>query len=155
MMGLTKKNVPFLWSTDCDQAFQQLKTAFVTTPVLIKFDPDQQIVIKSDASDFVMGGVMSQYDKSGILHLVAYFSKKHSPTECNYEIYDKELMAIIRCFEVWRPELEGSAFPIYILSDHKNLEYFMTTKTLSRRQARWSEYLSRFNFKIVYQYQER
>lgn len=94
---------------------------------------------------------MSQYDKSGILRPVAYFSKKYSPAECNYEIYDKELMAIIRCFEAWRPELEGSAFPIHVLSDHKNLEYFMTTKTLSRRQARWSEYLSRFNFKIVYQ----
>ncbi len=79
------------------------------------------------------------------------FFKKHSPAECNYEIYEKELIAIIRCFEAWRPELEGYAFPIHALSDHKNLEYFMTTKTLSRRQARWSEYLSRFNFKIVYQ----
>lgn len=117
----------------------------------MKFDPDQQIVIESDASDFVTGRVMSQYDKSGILRPVAYVSKKHSPAECNYEIYDKKLMAIIRCFETWRPELEGSAFPIHVLSDHKNLEYFMTTNTLSRRQARWSEYLSRFNFKIVYQ----
>ena len=60
-------------------------------------------------------------------------------------------MAIIRCFEAWRSELEGSAFPIHVLSDHKNLEYFMKTKALSRRQARWSEYLSLFNFKIVYQ----
>lgn len=146
-----KENALFQWITDCDQAFQQLKTAFVTAPVLMKFDPDQQIVIESDASDFITGGVMSQYDKSGILRPIAYFSKKHSPTECNYEIYNKELMAIIHCFEVWRPELKGSAFPIHVLSDHKNLEYFMTTKTLSRCQARWSEYLSRFNFKIVYQ----
>ncbi len=94
---------------------------------------------------------MFWYDKSGIIQPVAYFSKKHSPTECNYEIYDKELMAIIRCFEALRPELEGSAFPIHVLSDHKNLEYFMTIKTLSCRQAKWSKYLSRFNFKIVYQ----
>lgn len=95
---------------------------------------------------------MSQYNQSGILCPVAYFSKKHSPAECNYEIYNKELMAIIQCFEAWRPELEGSAFLIHVLSNHKNLEYFMTTKSLSRRrQARWSEYLSRFNFRIVYQ----
>ena len=59
-------------------------------------------------------------------------------------------MAIIRCFEEWRAHLEGSGFPIKVLTDHKNLEYFMSTKLLNRRQARWSEFLSRFNFEIVY-----
>ncbi|KEY63902.1 hypothetical protein S7711_10198 [Stachybotrys chartarum IBT 7711] len=59
-------------------------------------------------------------------------------------------MAIIRCFEEWRPELEGVASPIKVISDHKNLEYFTTTKLLNRRQARWSEFLSRFNFHITY-----
>ena len=72
------------------------------------------------------------------------------PAKCNYEIYDKELLAIIRAFKVWRPELEGTEKPITVISDHKNLEYFMTTKLLSRRQARWLEFLSRFNFKITY-----
>lgn len=94
---------------------------------------------------------MSQYNDTNTLRPVAYFFKRHSPAKCNYEIYEKELMAIIRCFEAWRPELEGSAFPINVLNDHKNLEYFMTTKALSRRQARWSEYLSQFDFKILYQ----
>src|SRR5919202_3561462 len=60
-------------------------------------------------------------------------------------------MAIVRCFEEWRPELEGAAHPIKVLSNHKNLEYFMTTKQLSRRHVRWAEFLSRFNFKISYQ----
>ena len=82
------------------------------------------------------------HPQEGDLHPVAFFSKKHSPAECNYEIYDKELMAIIRCFEEWRPELESTPHPIRVLSDHKNLEYFMSTKLLSRRQARWSEFLS-------------
>ena len=59
-------------------------------------------------------------------------------------------MAIVRAFEEWRPELEGSAQPIDVISDHKNLEYFTSTKLLSRRQARWSEFLSRFDYKIVY-----
>ena len=70
--------------------------------------------------------------------------------ECNYDIYDKELLAIIRAFEEWRPELEGAAEQVQVITDHKNLEYFMTTKQLSRRQARWSEFLSRFNFAIQY-----
>jgi hypothetical protein len=81
---------------------------------------------------------------------VAYFSKRHSPAECNYEIYDKELLVIIRAFEEWRPELEGSQEPVKVVTDHKNLEYFTTSKTLSRRQVRWSEFLSRFNFVISY-----
>jgi hypothetical protein len=98
----------------------------------------------------VSGGVLSQYDEEGILRPIAFFSKKHSAVECNYEIYDKELLAIIRCLEEWRPELEGTESPIRILSDHRNLEYFMTTKMLNRRQARWSEFLSRYNFRIIY-----
>ena len=81
---------------------------------------------------------------------MAYLSKKHSPAECNYEIYNKELMAIVRAFEEWRPHLESAKGIIEVVWDHKNLEYFTTTKLLNRRQALWSEFLSRFNFKIKY-----
>jgi len=101
-------------------------------------------------SHYVSAGILSQYEDEGVLHPVAFYSKKHSPAECNYEIYDKELMAIVRAFEEWRPRLEGSRHPIQVLSDHKNLEYFMSTKLLNRRQARWSEFLSRFDFRITY-----
>lgn len=150
MVKLTRKNQPFTWDSDCEHSFALLKNAFTTAPILHHFDPEKEILVETDASDFVSAGIMSQYDSDGILHPIAFFSKKHSPAECNYEIYDKELMAIIRCFEEWRAELESSPHPIQVLSDHRNLEYFMTTKLLSRRQARWSEFLSRFNFKIVY-----
>jgi hypothetical protein len=68
--------------------------------------------VETDASNYVSAGVLSQYDDDGILHLVAFFSKKHSLAECNYEIYNKELMAIVRAFEEWRPELEGALYPI-------------------------------------------
>ena len=94
--------------------------------------------------------MLSQYGKDGILHPVAFFSTKHSPAEWNYEIYDKELMAIVRAFEYWRAELQSVENPIQVLSYYKNLEYFMTSKLLNRRQARWAEFLSRFNFKITY-----
>ena len=72
------------------------------------------------------------------------------PAECNYEIYDKELLAIIRCLEHWRPELESTDIPVEVITDHKGLEYFMSTKELSRRQVRWSEKLADYNFKIKY-----
>jgi hypothetical protein len=98
----------------------------------------------------VSGRVLSQYDEEGTLRPVAFFSKKHSVVECNYEIYDKELLAIICYLKEWRSELEGTEFLIRILSDYRNLEYFMITKMLNCRQACWSEFLSRYYFRIIY-----
>jgi hypothetical protein len=81
---------------------------------------------------------------------VAFFSKKHSPAECNYDIYDKELMAFIKALEEWRPECEGAEHTLQLITDHNNLEYFMSKKLLNRRQARWARFLSRFDYEIVY-----
>jgi len=150
LTALTKKDQRFQWNLTAQSAFERLKEAFCSAPILAHFDPDRECIVETDASDYVSAGILSQYDDSEVLHPVAYFSKKHSPAECNYEIYDKELMAIIRAFEEWRPHLESAKGVIEVLSDHKNLEYFTTTKLLNRRQARWSEFLSRFNFKIKY-----
>jgi len=68
-------------------------------PIVRRFDDDCNIVVETDASDFVSAAVLSQYDDKGTLHPMVFFSKKHSPAECNYEIYDKELMAIVWAFE--------------------------------------------------------
>jgi hypothetical protein len=104
----------------------------VSAPILKHFDPCLEIILETDASDFVSAGVLSQYH-DGVLHPVAFFSKRHSPAECNYEIYDKELLVIIRAFEQWRPELEGAPLLIQVITDHRNLQYYMSTKKLSRR----------------------
>jgi len=150
LVNLTKKDQVFSFDTACQRAFKTLQEAFVSAPVLRHFDPDLPCIVEADSSDYATGGILSQVEQDGTIRPVAYFSKKLAPAEYNYEIYDKELLAIIRCFEQWRPELEGAAFPIEVLSDHKNLQYFCTTKQLNARQARWSEYLSRFNFVIKY-----
>jgi hypothetical protein len=92
---LTRKGVPFAWSTEQQTAFDTLKATFTSAPVLARFDPDLDVIVETDTSDYVSAGVLSQYNDDNILHPMAYFSKKHSPAECNYEIYDKELMAII------------------------------------------------------------
>ncbi|KAH0358938.1 hypothetical protein KCU65_g10168, partial [Aureobasidium melanogenum] len=148
--ALERKNTKFEWTPKCQQAFDFLKEAFTREPVLKHFDWDKPAILETDASDYVCAGVLSQYDDEGVLHPVAFYSKKMTPAECNYEIYDKELLAIIRCLEEWSAELEMNQEMIKILCDHRNLEYFMSTKMLNRRQARWSEFLSRFNFTIVY-----
>lgn len=147
---LLRKGVEFDWDDDCKAAFKTLKEAVKTAPILAHFDPRKTIHLETDASDWVYGGVMSQYQDDGQLHPVAFYSKKMIPAECNYEIYDKELLAIVRCFEEWRAELQGAQSPVEVLTDHRSLQWFMTTKKLTRRQARWSEYLSDFNFKIAY-----
>lgn len=150
LTALTKKNIKFEWTEEREEAFQTLKRMFTTAAILAHFDPDRRIVVETDESDYVSAGILSQRDNEGDLHPVTFFSKKHSPAECNYEIYDKELLAIIRCFEEWRHHLEAAQFPIQVFSDHRNLEYFMITKGLNRRQARWSEFLSRFDFLIKF-----
>ena len=150
LSNLCKKDNQWHWGEGEEKAFQALKQAFTTAPVLQHFDSEKPITVETDASDYASGGVLLQPDNSNVLRPVAYFSKKHNPAECNYEIYDKELMAIVRAFEQWRPELEGAKHAVSVVSDHKNLEYFMSSKKLSRRQARWSEFLSRFDFTIKY-----
>jgi hypothetical protein len=76
------------------------------------FNYEKEVIVETDASDHVSAGILSQYDDDGVLRPVAFFSKKHFPQEVNYEIYGKELLAIIRAFEKWRPEFERTAFPI-------------------------------------------
>ena len=95
--------------------------------------------------------MLSQIGEDGLLHPVAYFSRRMAPAECHYEIYDKKLLAIIWCFKEWRPELEGTALLVKVLTDHKGLEYFMSTKKLTPRQVKWVEFLSEINFMISYQ----
>ena len=95
LTALTKKDSSKEWTSECQKAFKNLKDAFTTAPILRHFDWDSEIVVETDASDYISAGILSQYDDEGLLHPVAFYSKKHSPAETNYEIYDKELMAIV------------------------------------------------------------
>jgi hypothetical protein len=147
---LMRKGTAWSWGLEQDTAFRSLKEAFCNAPILAIYDYSRKTVVETDASDWAAGGVLSQYDDEKRLRPVAYFSAKHSPAECNYEIYDKELLAIVKSLEEWRPELHGTQDPFEIVTDHKNLEYFTTTKSLNQRQARWAEFLSGFNFRITY-----
>lgn len=145
------KYSPFSWGDKEQSAFEELKKAFTTAPILAHYDPEKETWVETDASDFVTAGVLSQMH-GDVLKPIAFFSKKMSPAETNYMIYDKELLAIIRSFETWEPELIGAEpeKPIKVLTDHKNLQYYMSTKQLTSRQARWAEFLSAFNFTITY-----
>jgi len=148
---LTKKDVVFVFDENCEEAFKELKARLTSAPILGHYDPERETMLELDASDGITAGIFSQLDPAdGQWHPVAFFSKTMAPAECNYEIHDKEMLAIIHALEQWRAELEGLGVEIQIFSDHKALEYFMTKRQLTARQARWAETLSRFNFRIRY-----
>ena len=148
---LTKKDTPFAWTSKCKNAFQELKQHVCEDQILAYFDLKKQYFVETNSSNYVNAGVLLQIDDDEMLHPVAYFSRRMAPAECNYKIYDKELLTIIRCFEEWRPELEDTGLPVKVLTDHKGFEYFMTTKKLNPKQVRWAKFLSEFNFVISYQ----
>jgi len=118
-----------------------------TAPVLVSPQDSEPFRVEANSSDFATGAVLSQQSTADRKwHPVAFYSKSLSSVERNYEIHDKEMLAIIRALEKWRHFLEGATHPVEIWTDHKNLEYFMTAKKLNRRQARWSLHLARFDF---------
>ena len=147
---LTKKDQIFEWGESQQQAFENLITAFTSAPVLCHFDPAREITLEADAFNLVSAGILSQPDDKGTLHPVAFFFKKHSLAECGYSIYDKELLAIVMSFKHWGPLLEGFTHPIQVITDHRILLYFTTNRLLNYRQTEWSEFCSRFSFKITY-----
>ncbi len=146
---LTGKNTEFQWSAPQEEAFQTLKSRFIEYPVLRQFDPESPTRLEADASGYAVGGALLQADDQGIFYPVAYHSQKMCPAQANYEIHDKELLAIIICLRVWRAELR-SVGKFTIVTDHKNLNYFMSKKKLNERQARWSEELSHYDYDLVY-----
>jgi hypothetical protein len=129
---LTKKNQAFVWTPEEDKAFTQLKEAFTSAPILAHVDPAKPFTIAADASDFALGSILSKPGEDGQLHSVAFHSRKFTAVEINYEVHDKELLAVVDCFAQWRHFLEGSPHQIIIYSDHKNLTYFQTARVLNR-----------------------
>ena len=122
---------------------------FTTSPILVQFDPELRTVLETDASRYYIGGALFQYGADSLQRPCTFFSKKMAPTEANYKIYDKEILAIVRYLEEQDTDLR-SVESFEIRTDHKNLEYFITAKKLTERQIRQSIILSKFNFVLNY-----
>ena len=152
LYDLLKKDSRFAWNPAAQNAFQFLKEQFTKAPILKQFDPTLPATLEVDSSDLVTSGVLLQPSELGsnTLHPVAYYSKTMAPAEANYGIGEKELLAIVNAFNIWRQYLEGAAHTVTVLSDHLNLANFTTTMKLNRRQARWAERLATFDFIITH-----
>ncbi|SCO90091.1 uncharacterized protein FRV6_14219 [Fusarium oxysporum] len=130
---LTKKDKPFKWNDNAQEAFKQLKKAITSEPILAIFNPKKEIKLETDALDFALGGQISQKDNKGRLYPVAFYSCKLQEAELNYPIYNKEFLAIINCFREFRHYLIGSKHKVKVYTDHQNISYFATTYKLNRR----------------------
>ncbi|KAK3518378.1 hypothetical protein QTP86_003532 [Hemibagrus guttatus] len=127
------------------------KQAFTTAPLLVHPDPERPFVVEVDASTTGVGAVLSQQQGKPLrLHPCAFFSRKLNPAEANYDIGNRELLAVKLALEEWRHWLEGAKHPFTVLTDHKNLEYLRAAKRLNPRQARWALFFTRFNFTLSY-----
>jgi hypothetical protein len=146
---LTKKNTPFAWKEAQQTAFDTLKNCFTTAPILAYPDNDRIFRLETDASNFATGAVLS-IEQNGKWHPVAFSSHSMSPEERNYPVADKAMLSVIRSLEQWCHYLEGAHYEFEIWNDHPNLKWYMKYQDLNRRQARWAQYLSRFNFKWLH-----
>jgi hypothetical protein len=148
---LTKKGQSWIWEADQQRAFDQLKDAFTKAPILLLPDDDKPFVLETDASDFAIGAVLSQQGPDGKMHPVGYYSTRMDEAERNYEIFDKEMLAVIKSLKRWRHHLQGSQHPVKVYSDHQNIKYFKNPQDLSPRQARWYAKLLHYNLEFIHQ----
>lgn len=129
---LTQKASKWEWKERQQLAFTNLKKQFEIGKILAHPDPEKPFFVECDASGFAIGGELSQLDENGKRRPVAFFSKAMQPAERNYDIHDRELLAIVRTFQQWRHYLEGANHTVSVTSDDKNLEIFRTTKVLTQ-----------------------
>ena len=148
MTNVTRgKKKEYQWGKEQQEAFEELKKKFAERPVLRLIDPSLPFILTTDASEVGLGAVLQQEHDDGV-HPVAYLSKKLLPAEEKYPTHDRELLAIVYALKTWRPYLHGAAFRVQ--TDHHPLKYLETQSELSRRQQRWLETLSEFEFEIEY-----
>ena len=148
---LTSTKVPFGWSQAAQSAFLRLKRLFSSAPVLCHPDPAIQFVVEVDASNSGVGAVLSQHlALDNKLHPCSFFSRRLSSAETNYDVGNRELLAVVLALQEWRHWLEGAAHPFFVWTDHLNLAYIQTALRLNSRQARWALFLGRFRFTLTY-----
>ncbi len=160
LLDLTKKTTPWHWEEPQFKAFETLKTLMCRKPILLQPNFAKRFYLQTDASAYGVGAILSQV--AGIddtpplknskpkLHPLAYYSTTLSPAERNYDIYERELLAVMKSLTHWQHYLGWTKFPFIILTNHANLQYWKAPKNLNRRTARWHADLQEYNFEIHY-----
>lgn len=151
LTGLTSTKSRFVWSEAAQcvlsvfYAFESLKRLFTSTPILISPDPESQFIIEVDASDVGVGVVLDQK-----VHPCTFYSHQLLSAKRNYDVGNRELLAICLALQEWRHWLDGTSSLFIVWTDHRNLEYICSAKRLNSRQAHWAFFFRRFSFSISY-----
>jgi len=140
------------WGKAQEAAFLKIVVLFSSgkAPILRHYDPNRPALVETDASEFAIAGILSQKFEDGKLKPVSSISRTLTAAEFNYDLYDKEMLAVVYSLKKWRYFLQGAIHNTIVYSDHQNLTYFKTAVSLNRRQARWAEDLVSFNFDLYY-----
>ncbi|KIM61573.1 hypothetical protein SCLCIDRAFT_121590, partial [Scleroderma citrinum Foug A] len=147
---LTKKDQEYVWGEVQEQAFEELKNRLTSLPVLRLPNLSKPFVVQTDASKLGTGAVLLQTDDVGVAHPCAYLSQALVGAEQNYQVYDLELLAVIRVLKVWRPYLISPPEPTIFYTDHQNITYFRQLQDLTARQMRWHSILQEYPIRFVH-----
>ena len=150
LIDLTKKNTPWLWTTTHNTAFSQLKSLFLSKSILQLPNPSQPFALTTDATKYALGALLLQTNPNGEWHPCSYLSQSFSPAECNYNIYDQELLTIIHALKTWCHYLHGSPLPVQVFTNHKNLTFFCSPQRPNHRQACWLLDLADFDLCLIH-----
>ena len=135
MTNLTKKDQGIeKWDEKCDEAFKTLKEAITNAPILVSPDWSKPFRCHIDASQTAVGGTLTQLEENGRDRVIAFYSKKLSPTESMYAANDRELFGLISFLNRFRCYLEGTEFEVF--TDKQVLKSFFTKPKLSRKESR-------------------
>jgi hypothetical protein len=148
--NLLKKGAKWTWEKVEQGAFDKLKRQVMEEPVLVQPDQKKQFKIEVDASNYAIGAVLMQKDDKNILHPVAFFSKTMNNAQRNYDVYNRELLALVETFRHWRHYLHSAAHQIKVHTNHANLLYWKNPGDHNRRVARWHAELMDYNFELIH-----
>ena len=147
MTKLLRKNAKFDWNDDCDKAFQRLKQALITAPILAQFKEDAENEIFCDACGYGMSAILGQV-QDGRHVVISYNSKLFNPQQLKYSITEKECLALVYAVKKYRHFIYGSPFTVY--TDHNPLQFLMKIKNPNGRLTRWSMLLMEYDFTVEY-----
>jgi hypothetical protein len=146
--NLTKKDAPWVWGNDEQNAFDTLKCRIMEEPILRQLQMDKQFELEVDASGYAIGMVLMQRQEDGKRHPVGFYSATLNDAERNYDIYDLELLAVIKSLENWQTYLAGSPHKVIVFTDHMNLQYWQDPHKISRRVARQVLRLAEYDIEL-------
>ena len=151
MSELLKDDVPFIWSEACDREFQNIKLKLTTAPTLRIADPNLPYVVHTDASDVALGAVLMQDFGKG-LQPIEFLSKKFGDTQRKYQVFEKEILALVTALREWRHYLLGAKAGVTLYTDNRAVTHLKTLKTPGRKELGWLEILAEYGQGLVISY---